>query len=445
MMGFIAVPVALPTIAADFGVGLTTIQWVVTAFLVVSAATLLPLGAAGDMLGRLKILIAGFVFLIVGLAAVAVAPGIPGLVAARVLQGVGASMLMVSGPALATSTLPEGERGRALGFVNLGGFLATGLGPILGGFLTQQLGWHWIFYMNIPPAVIGLVVALQLRGIVPSGIRRRFDIRGAVLLGVALSSIVIAIGHGQEEKWEAAHTAEHILPLALLAIVSLGLFIYVEKKAAQPLLPLGLFKNKTFATTNICNCILHMAMLNVSILIPFYLQGVLGIPAARMGLLYAPMSITLSLMAIPSGWLYDRFGSRKLCSGAMGAGMLVLFSYMTLDPASGYGGVLPRMIGAGVTLGLFVTPNVSAIFGSAPREYLGVASGTEQTSRQFGHAMGAVVSAAISGRYIGNAAALGSQAFMPAFYETAFVSAMLMGAGVFLALLRQEKTLFKRA
>ena len=446
LLGFIAVPIALPTMANELNLGLSTVQWVLTSFLVISAATMLPLGSAGDILGRLKILILGFILLIVGMGYTAIAQGIGGLIFARVVQGLGAAMLMVSGPAIATSSLPESERGRAVGVVTMGGFLASGIGPILGGFVTQHLGWRWIFYMNIPPAVIGLVLATQLRGLVPPGNRRPFDIKGAVSLAVFLSSAVIGIGHGQEEGWKPAHTFEHILPLGILALLSLGAFIFVEKRAAQPMLPLSLFKNKSFTTNNICNGILHMAMLMVSILIPFYLQGVLGIPAARMGLLYAPMSVTLSLMAIPSGWLYDRYGSKKLCAGAMAAGTLVLFSYMTLDPGDGYAAILPRMIGAGVTLGLFVTPNVSAIFGSAPREHLGVASGTEQTSRQFGHALGAVLAAAISGRYLQDGQqTLGGNAFMAAFYDTTFVSALLMGIGVFFALQRRETTLFKRA
>lgn len=439
MLTSIPLTITVPTIAQAFGVEVPAAQWVMTAYFVAQAATMLPIGSAGDILGPARVFIAGFVILILGLVLTPLAFNIDTLILLRGVQGVGAGMIMVIAPAICTSVLPPSQRGRAVAAVMLGGWLGSGIGQPVFGVVAQYLPWQGIFLVMVPPAILGLIMSLYLRKLVPQRSHRSFDFVGAGLMVVAFGALVVGVGHGQEEHWAAKHTTIHVGPLFLASALAAAWYIIYARRSPNPIIPLHLFRNLTLATASITNVLLHMTMLMVSFLMPFYLQNVLGYSPVFMALLFVPMAITLNLMAIPSGWAYDKLGSRIPCTIAMVLGAALLLSFMQLTDTSSLWQVLPRLILSGIVLGLFVTPNVSAMLGAVSKEHYGLISGFEQTTRNVGHAMGVVLASAVATYYLQSPGVAATAAtYVSIVHGASLVAGAMMGAGAVLALFRHE-------
>ena len=264
----IPIAVAVPTIADFFGADIPSAQWIMTAHFVALAATMLPIGAAGDILGRWRVYLAGLGVLLVSLAATPFVPSLDVLIVLRVVQGVGAGMVMVSAPAIISATVDQQQRGRSIGALFLGGWLASGLGPPVFGLLLQWLPWHAAFTTMLPPTAAGLGLALSLRR-VEVRTAMPFDRLGAVLLVMTFGLLVVGVGHGQEERWELGHTAGHVGPLVFVAIAAGVLYVLHARRAPHPLLPLHLFRSVTLTTASITNGLVHMTMLMISFLMPF--------------------------------------------------------------------------------------------------------------------------------------------------------------------------------
>jgi EmrB/QacA subfamily drug resistance transporter len=439
MLTSIPITITVPTIAQAFGVEVPTAQWVMTAYFAAQAATMLPVGSAADILGRSRVFLAGFAVLILGLALTPLASHIETLVLLRVLQGVGSGMIMVTAPAICTSVLPPSQRGRAIAAVMLGGWLASGAGQPVFGVVAQYMPWQAIFLIILIPAILGLVMALPLGKLVPERSTGTFDFVGATLMVLAFGSLVGAVGHGQQEHWETIHTATHVGPLLLASALASGLYILHARRSRNPLIPLHLFRNLTLVTASITNVLLHMTMLMVSFLIPFYLQNVLGYSPITMALLFVPMALALNLMALPSGWVYDKVGSRIPCTIAMILGAALLLSFIQLSETSSLWQVFPRLILSGVVLGLFVTPNVSAMLGTVASQHYGLISGFEQTTRNVGHALGVVLASVVAAYYLQSPGVTATAAtYVSIIHGTSLVAGAMMGAGAALALLRRE-------
>lgn len=437
---FISFPVSviMPTIARTFGVELPTAQWAVTGHFVALAATMLPIGAAGDLLGRKRVLMAGFGILLASLVVTPFVTNLEMFVVLRVIQGVGAGMVMVTAPAIATNTLPPSERGRALGMTFIGGYLATGFGQPIYGALVQVAPWCAPFVAGMVPATLALVLSSRLPEVKRIS-NRPFDPIGAVLLMVGFGGMVVSAGHGQEENWEFNHTLTHVVPLVLLSLGALATYVHHARRVAYPILPLHFFRSVTFTTGAICNSLAHMTMLMVGFLMPFYLQNALGYSPLSVAMFLVPMSIAMNLMAIPSGWIYDKRGSRLPCSVAMLLGAGLLFSYQGLTATSGMVDVMLRMVVAGVVLGLFVTPNVSAILGAVPAEQHSMAAGFEQTTRNLGHSVGAVLSSGVASFVLGSATAQATpETYVQVVQGAGLLAGCLMAIGAGLALLRDD-------
>lgn len=437
---FISFPlsVIMPTVARTFDVQLPTAQWAVTGHFVALAATMLPIGSLGDILGRQRILIVGFLVLLASLVAMPFVNSLEFLVFLRVVQGIGGGMVMVSAPAIATATLPPAERGRALGITFLGGYLATGFGqPIYGGMI-QAFPWYSPFLVAIIPAVIALACSTRLPVVKRAG-SRPFDPMGAVLLMVGFGGLVVGAGHGQEEGWGFEHTIEHVVPLIVVSLGALATYVFHAKRVQYPILPLEFFRSMTFTTGAITNGLAHMTMLMVGFLMPFYLQNALGYTPLSVAMFLVPMSVAMNLMAIPSGWIYDKKGSRLPCSAALILGAVLLFSYQGLTATSQMWEVMARMVTAGVVLGLFMTPNVSAILGTVKPEHYALATGFEQTSRNLGHSVGAVLSSGVATFVLGSVSAKATpETYVQVVQGAGLLAGALMALGAVLALMRDD-------
>jgi EmrB/QacA subfamily drug resistance transporter len=307
------------------------------------------------------------------------------------VQAVGAAPILALGIAIVTESFPPSERGKALGIA--GGTVSVGvvLGPALGGLILDAFSWHWIFLVNVPVGIAGTLLALRfVPDVRPPG-AERFDLVGAVLLFAGLLSLLLALTLGQQLTF----TAPLILALFAAFLMALALFIRHELGHPQPLIDLRLFRNLHFSVNLAAGFITFVAIAGSVILVPFYLEGVLGLPTRDVGLLLAVTPMVLAVTAPLAGSLSDRLGTRPITV----TGLLILaagYALMsTLDADVTTLGFVARFLPVGIGMGVFQSPNNSAVMGAAPRERLGIASGLLAITRSLGQTAGIAVLGAL--------------------------------------------------
>jgi len=425
------VNVALPTLTDFFKTDITTIEWVVMAYLVTITSLLLSLGRISDMIGR-KIMFAG------GLAVFTVGSGLCAfsttegqLILFRIFQGIGAAMLMATGVAIITHTFPPRERGKAMGLIGTVVAIGSMTGPVLGGFLIQRVGWQSIFYINIPVGIVGTIMALKVLHNDEKSKGQEFDIPGALTLFASLIALLVALSDGQEKGWGSSF----IILLFVSSLVFFIIFVQIEIRAKQPVLNLRHFRNRPFAAANISALISFMAMYSVILLMPFLLQDELKYSPQKVGIVFMAVPLVMSVVSPLSGWLSDRTNSHVLSSVGIGIAALSILSLGNLNDNSSFAEVAFRLSLLGLGMGLFQPPNNSIIMGSLPKEQLGIAAGIMGTMRNMGMVIGVAVSGAVfSNRYVfyGN----NVSSFLPAFHDTFVVSAIICGIAVVVSLVR---------
>lgn len=383
------VNVALPTISKEFHVGLTVLQWVVTAYLLTISSLLMAFGRMADILGKNRVYAVGFLGFITGSALCGIATSEWQLVSFRVIQAVGAAMLMANGMGLVTSVFPARERGRALG---LGGsMVAAGslTGPSLGGILVNTLGWRSIFYINIPIGIIGFLAAILL---LPKdkdiAANQSFDFAGALLFAGSITSVLLSLSEGQRLGW----TSVSVLVLAGLAVVCTALFFFVEAKVSQPMIDLTLFKNRLFLAGNVAGLISFVTMFFALFLMPFYLDKVLMLKPYQIGLMMTPFPLAMLVVAPVSGWASDRFGPLYLTTCGLAMVTVGLASLSTIGINTPLWAVAVRTGIMGIGAGMFQSPNNSSVMGTVPLHKLGVAGGVVATVRNVGMVIGVALS-----------------------------------------------------
>ena len=282
------VNIALPAIQADFRIDLTTVEWVVVAYLLVIGSLLLTFGRLGEVLTFKQVYIVGFAIFTVASALCGVAPNEMALIGFRVVQAIGAAMLGAMGPAIVARTFPASERGRALGLNGVSVSLGLSLGPIIGGVLTQTLTWRAIFLINVPIGILAILWAWRILPAEQRGRGQSFDVLGALLSGIALFALLLALSDGQDWGW----TSPRIVGL-LLAFVVLGVaFVAAERRSLQPVIDLALFRIRAFSAGLVSVIIAFSGLFTATFLMPFLLQQTRGFSPIEAGLLLAPMPIT---------------------------------------------------------------------------------------------------------------------------------------------------------
>ena len=385
------VNVALPTLENDFGSTFSTVQWVILVYMLVQATLMPIIGRLGDMIGRKPIFVNGFIVFAVGSLLCGLAPDIYWLIAFRIVQAVGGAMMLTLAFALIVEAFPAHERGRAVGFPST--FSSTGivLGPIIGGFMLSSLNWRWLFFVTVPLSLLGIVMAIRF---VPDYIPekgQRFDYAGAMLLFVSLLSLLLALTWGQRLGYDNST----ILLLFGAAIGTFATFIWVELRARQPMIELRLFRDQLFAVNLATRLFTFMALAGTILLLPFYMENVLGYQTRQIGLVLAVIPLCLGIFSPLSGALADRIGARIV----MSVGILFLaigyFSLSTLDEQTTALGIVLRLIPVGLGMGTFQAPNNSAIMGAVLPNQLGIASGLVSISRTLGQTLGVAILGAI--------------------------------------------------
>jgi EmrB/QacA subfamily drug resistance transporter len=386
------VNISLPTIARSFGRPVNgPLQWVVIAYLLVIVGLLLTGGRLGDMFGRKRIWQLGLALFTLGSALCGLAPSIALLIAARALQGVGAALLMSLSPALLTSAFPREERGRALGMNALTVAVGVSAGPPLGGIITERLSWRWIFFINLPLGVLGILLAALILQRPAARGRARFDLLGAALLALALASFTGALSFAHD----LGYTSPVIIGALLASAVALWWLVAHEAKNSAPIIQLGLFRSAVFRSALASLVLSFLALFGVAFLTPFYLEQLRRLSTEQSGLIMIAYPLMIALLAPFTGALSDRIGSRVLapiglCVSALA---LVLLGSVGADtPLAWVAGCLAL---GGVSQALFQPANNSALLGSAPPDQQGVAGGLLATGRVLGQCMSIALAGAV--------------------------------------------------
>jgi EmrB/QacA subfamily drug resistance transporter len=385
------VNVALPTLVSDLHAEFSTVEWVVLAYLVTLATLLLSIGRLGDMIGKKPIYVSGFAVFTLGSVLCGLAPTVHWLIGARVLQATGGAMILALGMAIVTESFPPSERGKALGLTGTMVSIGIVIGPTLGGLLIDALSWHWIFFVNLPVGIVGTLMALRfVPAFRPKG-HQRFDPAGAVALLVSLLALLAALTIGGERGFGSAP----ILLLLAAGAVLLVAFVLIEKRASQPIVDLTLFRNRLFSINLVSGLTSFVSINGTTILIPFFLQGVLGYDPQRVGLLMATVPLAMGFVSPASGALSDRLGPRPITVVGLACMVLGYYALTTVNLEMGTFGYVLRFLPVGLGMGIFQSPNNSAIMGSVPRARLGVASALLTMTRVLGQIAGIAVMGAI--------------------------------------------------
>ncbi len=396
------VNIVLPVVKLAFGTDVASVEWVVTVYLLVVSGLLLSVGRLGDLRGHKQIYVAGFGLFLLGSALCGLAPSVSGLIASRGLQALGAAMLFANSPAILTKNFPDTQRGQALGLQATMTYLGLTVGPSLGGWLTAQLGWRSVFYINLPVGLIAL--ALSLRYIPADAIRAAgegFDLAGAASFLAGLVALLLALDQGHAWGWTSTAT----LGLFAAAAALLGLFVFIERRHPSPMLDLSLFSRRTFSATAASAVLNYICVYSVLFLMPFYLIQGRGFSPERAGLLLTAQPLVMAAVAPLSGTLSDRVGTRVPSVVGMLVFGLGLFLLSQLGAQSQAASVAAALAVAGLGIGIFVSPNNSALMGAAPRNRQGIAAGILATARNVGMVLGVGLAGAIFTTVLGSGGA----------------------------------------
>mgnify|MGYP005837454389 CR=1 FL=1 len=385
------VNVALPTISRELNASLTVLQWVVTIYLLTISSILPIFGKLGDTWGPKKVYIYGFLVFILGSALCGLATNVTFLIASRVAQGIGAAMMMANNMGIVTAAFPSEHRGRALG--SMGAVVAAGslTGPSLGGFLVTNFGWASIFFINIPIGILGFFLGFYLLKHDLVKAKKGFDFQGALLFATSIVCLLLALSEGNQWGWNS-------WPVGLLFLGSLLiflLFIVNEIKVKDPVIDLTLFRNPFFTAGILAALLSYLLLFFTIILMPFYLDNILGYSPVKTGLMMTPIPLALALVAPLSGWLSDRIGPVALTCGGMVVMGLGLAALGNLSLQSSQLEIVLKLFFFGTGIALFNSPNNSALLGSVSRDKLGIVGGLLATMRNVGMLMGIALSVAV--------------------------------------------------
>lgn len=420
----------LPVISKNLQQPINSIEWVVTIYLLVLSGLLLSFGRLGDMRGHKTIFVAGFLIFMGGSFFSGSAPNAGILVAARGLQALGAAMLAANSPAILTKSFPPQQRGQALGLQATMTYLGLSAGPVIGGWLATLFGWRVVFYINLP---VGLAaIALSAKFIPMDGVhesREHFDFLGAFTFLVGLGALLLGLNQASEWGW----TSLPILALLVGSVLFLSIFIYIERHVSYPMLDLSLFNKLPFSLTTLSAVINYIGVFSSIFLMPFYLQQGRGFSVAQAGLILVAQPIIMAIVAPISGTLSDRIGTRLPAMIGMALLSAGLFLLSRLNGHSSIPAIMLSLGLVGLGTGIFISPNNSALMGSAPRTRQGIASGILATARNFGMVLGVGIAGAVFTtilvREIGAAGLAGITTSNPAIFsalQASFLAASLI-------------------
>ena len=392
-----AVNIAIPMIGSEFAASALVLSWFATAYLLAATMFLVPFGRLADIHGRKKVFIIGMFVYVTSSLIAAVSNSAALFIAARVVEGTGAAMIMGTGVAILTSVFPPRERGRVLGINVAAVYLGLSLGPFIGGFLTDFFTWRSIFMVNVPLGLSALALVLwRLKGEWAGARGEKFDLSGSVIYGVMLVALVYGLTQVPEM---------HALGAALIAVGVAGLlaFIWWEGKVEHPVLDISLFRNNTiFAFSNLAALINYSATFAVTFLLSLYLQYTKGYSPLMAGLVLVPQPVVMTALSPLAGKLSDRIEPIIVASIGMAVTTLGLFFLVFVGEGTSLARIIPNLMLLGIGFALFSSPNTNAVMSSVEKRYYGVAAGTLGTMRTIGQSFSMGIAMLIFAVYIGS-------------------------------------------
>jgi EmrB/QacA subfamily drug resistance transporter len=392
MLDNTVVNVALPSIQRDLHASLQALEWTMNAYTLTFAVLLVTGGRLGDIFGRRKLFLFGVAVFGVSSLAIGLAPNDAMLVALRAVQGVGAAFMMPATLSIITQAFPAEQRGTAIGTWAGVSALALAIGPVVGGFLTQDVSWRAIFFINPPIAVGAVAVTLfATRESRDETVGRGVDLGGIATLTIGLTALVLALVQGNSWHWGSART----VALLLVAVVALVAFVVTELHVRAPMLDFSFFRSRTSAGANVVAFLVTFAMFAQFFFLTLYMQNVLDYSPLQTGVRFLPATLVIIVMGPLSGRLTDRVGPRPLMALGLAivGGALLIQSQLTIH--TGYGLLLPGFILMGLGIGLVMSPMSTAAMNAVDRRKSGAASGVVSMSRMVGGSVGLAVMGAL--------------------------------------------------
>ena len=423
----LVVTTALPVIRVDLGASVETLGGVVNAYTLAFAVLLLTGAALGDRFGRRRVFATGLVIFAVASAGCALAPSIEWLIFFRGLQGLGAAPVLPLSLTLLADAFPPGKRGLAIGIWSGISGLAVAAGPVVGGAIVDGISWHWIFWINVPIGIVAAALAMwKLRE--SYGPDTGLDLAGMVLAGAGVFGIVYGIVRGNEAGWGSPE----ILGTLIGGVVFLGLFLWWESRAAHPMLPLHFFRNRGLNVANAASVCLYFGLFGAVFLLAQFLQTVQGDSPLEAGLKVLPWTIMPMFIAPLAGAFSDRIGARPF----MVAGLFImsgafLWMGLVITPTISYLGLFGGFMLAGFGMSLVFAPVSNLLVQSVPEVDIGKASGTNNTVREVGGALGIAVMIAI---FTATGSYSSGQAYVDGLSPAVLVAAGVLLIGAIIAL-----------
>ncbi len=438
------VNVALPSIERSLHLKISELEWVVTGYALTFGALMLTGGKLADLLGRRLIFVVGLAIFTLSSLGCGLAGSASVLIGAGVVQGIGAGLMNPATLSIITVTFPPRQRGTAIGIWAGVSALALAIGPLVGGLLTERINWNWIFYINVPVGVLGILAAFAfIDESRDTSHEQRPDVPGLVSSALGLFALSYALIEANNYGW----TSGRILASFAVAVVSLAAFVLLELHQRLPMLELGLFRNRGFAGANSVMLLVGLAMFGVFFYVSLYVQQVLGYSPIQAGASFLPWTVLIILIAPQAGRISDRVGPRPLVAGGMVVltGSLLWFSQVGLHES--FWGLLPGMLLGGVGMGVAMAPVTAAAMSSVRADKAGVGSAVLNSMRQVGGSLGIAIMGAIVASGVSNGLAAGDPrpvAFLNGFHHALEVAAAMAIVGAVIAALPLQHAHHKR-
>jgi EmrB/QacA subfamily drug resistance transporter len=394
MLDNTAVNVALPSIQKDFGASLSALEWAINAYTLTFAVLLVTGGRLGDIFGRRRMFLFGVVVFALASSTIGFAPSEGWLVASRAIQGIGAAFMMPGTLSIISNAFPPEERGKAIGTWAGVSAIALAAGPLLGGWLTEDVSWRAIFFINLPVAIGAVIVTLfAAHESRDETVGRTVDLPGIAGITVSLTALVFALVEGNSWGWGSPK----IIGLLALSVVALAAFVVVEKRAVAPVVDFDALRSRQFLGANIVAFMVSFGMLAMFFFLALYMQNILGFSPLEAGVRFLPATVVIIFAGPIAGRLADRFGPRPLMTAGMLITAVSLFWQSRIGVDTSYGFLAPAFVLMGLGMGLVMSPMSMAAMNAVDRTKAGVASGTLSMFRMVGGtfgvaALGALVS-----------------------------------------------------
>ncbi len=434
MLDNTVVNIALPAIKDSFGASISGLSWTVNAYTLVFGVLLVTGGRLGDVFGRKRMFLAGLVVFTLGSIGAGVSGSIGELIFFRSVQGAGAAFLMPGSLSIITNTFSGAELGRALGmWAGISG-LALGMGPVVGGFLVEKAGWEWIFFLNVPVAVVAAPLTMYaVRESRDETAVRRIDWLGIATLSIGLGGLVLGLVQANDYGWASGR----ILGEFAIGVAGLVAFVMLQLRGRDPMLDMGFFRNRTFNAGNVIAFLVMFSMFATFFFITLYMQNIERLSPLETGVRFLPMTLLIIATAPVAGKLSDRYGSRWLLTGGMSLIAASLFLESRISDTSGYLTLLPAFLVGGVGMGMTMSPMTAAVMGSVDRTKAGAASGVLSMTRMVGGVFGVASLTALFEHLSSGRAAAGhapSDVFIYSLSHSLRYSAAIAAVGALVAL-----------